>query len=124
MRPEFYLIPLVALLALVCGRSLRRMRKKMAAMEEARDRIQQEETRVFAFLHGLGEALSAETRAEDLHRLIVDGALRIVDGHGGALYSPQLKGDGLRRSFGTPQDSVIFDVPPEATASPDLLRTF
>ena len=124
MRPEYYFILIALLLALIFWRSVRRMQGKMAEMAQERERIQQEEARVFAFLHGLGEALSADTRAEDLHRLIVDGALRIVDGHGGALYSPQLKGDGLRRSFGTAEDSVIFDVPAESATSPDLLRTF
>ncbi len=124
MRAEYYLILVVAAMALVCWRIVRRMREKMQALDRAREQIQEEETRVFDFLHGLGEAFSADHSAEDLHRLIVDGAMRIVDGHGGALYLPQLKGDGLRRSYGTVQDSVIFEVPEEAAKSPDLLRTF
>jgi sigma-B regulation protein RsbU (phosphoserine phosphatase) len=124
MRPEYYLIFIVAAMALVFWRIVQRMRRKMEELDQARARILQEETRVFDFLHGLGEALSAETRADDLHRLIVDGAMRIAEAHGGALYLPQLKGEGLRRSYGTAQDSVIFDVPEEATKSPDLLRTF
>src|SRR4051794_37138012 len=114
MRLEYYLILIVAAMALIFWRVVRRMRGKMEELDRARERILQEETRVFDFLHGLGEALSAETGAEDLHRLIVDGAMRIVDAHGGALYLPQLKGDGLRRGYGTGQDSVIFDVPEEA----------
>src|SRR3954465_8547189 len=114
MRPEYYLILVVAAMALVFWRIVRRMRLKMEALDRAREHILQEETRVFDFLHGLGEALSAENRAEELHRLIVDGAPRIVDAHGGAFCLPQLKGDGLRRSYGTAQDSAIFDVPEEA----------
>jgi len=37
------------------------------------------------FLHGLGEAF-ANDPAGDLHRLIVEGATRILDARGGALY--------------------------------------
>ena len=124
MRLEHYLLLGGAVMALIFWRAMARMRAKMAVMERAREQIQQEETRVFDFLHGLGEALSAEMREEDLHRLIVEGAMRIVDAQGGALYLPHAKGDGMRRSFGTETGSVIFEVPGEAAKSPDLLRTF
>ena len=55
-------------------------------LERSNEEIQVEETLVFDFLHGLGEAFTETIRAADLHRLIVEGAVRILDAHGGALY--------------------------------------
>ncbi len=113
-----------AVVALLTYRAYRRVRARLASVDKARERIQQEETRVFDFLHGLGEALSADTKPEDLHRLIVEGAMRIVQADGGALYLPTPKGEGLRRGFGTTESSVIFDLPDDARRSPDVLRAF
>src|SRR4030095_5868636 len=64
----------------------RRQRAQITNLETARARIQLEETRVFDFLHGLGTALSEEAQQSDLHRLIVEGAQRILNAHGGSLY--------------------------------------
>lgn len=60
--------------------------RKIAEVERQRAELEIEETRVFDFLHGLGEAFSEGVRAADLHRLIVEGAVRILEAHGGALY--------------------------------------
>ncbi len=62
------------------------MSRKVAASERARADIEVEETRVFDFLHGLGEAFSEGVRSADLHRLIVESAVRILNAQGGALY--------------------------------------
>src|SRR5258707_15680353 len=81
----------LALLALFTGVFLyvyRRQREMIEALRRAREKIQLEETRVFDFLHGLGAALTAVSKPTDLHVLIVEGALRILDAHGGALYLP------------------------------------
>src|SRR5436190_22902829 len=121
---EIFLSLVVAVIAVAFVRTYRSMRAKLAAVDHAREKIQQEETRVFDFLHGLGEALSAEMRSEDIHRLIVEGAMRIVEAHGGAIYLPHGKAEGLRRGFGTGEESIIFDIPAEAEKSPDLLKTF
>ncbi len=55
-------------------------------LERSNEEIQVEETLVFDFLHGLGEAFTETIRPRDLHRLIVEGATRILDAHGAALY--------------------------------------
>lgn len=60
--------------------------RKIAEVERQRAELEIEETRVFDFLHGLGEAFSEGVRTADLHRLIVEGAVRILEAHGGALY--------------------------------------
>lgn len=66
--------------------ALRDQRKRMKGLEQDNIRIQTEERRVFDFLHGIGEALKDEAHLADLNGLIVEGALRILEGQGGGLY--------------------------------------
>ncbi len=80
---------LYALLAIaICGWVFTtfRQRRKVHALERSKEEIQVEETLVFDFLHGLGEAFRETIKPHDLHRLIVEGATRILDANGGALY--------------------------------------
>ena len=77
----------------------RRQVREIASLIVAREKIALEETRVFDFLHGLSTALNEEARAADMHRLIVEGALRIVDAHAGALYLADRQGEQLRPAF-------------------------
>lgn len=60
--------------------------RKITELEKARTAIQVEESRVFDFLHGLGEAFSEGARSSQLHRFIVEGAIRILEARGGCLY--------------------------------------
>ena len=48
---------------------------------------------------GLGEAFSDTIRSNELHRLIVEGATRILDAHGGALYVTDRTGGKLTPAF-------------------------
>src|SRR5438477_10979465 len=73
----------------------RRQRIRVHALERSNEEIQVEETLVFDFLHGLGEAFRETIRPHDLHRLIVEGATRILDAHGGALYLSDRSGNKL-----------------------------
>ncbi|MGC3990016.1 MAG: SpoIIE family protein phosphatase [Chthoniobacteraceae bacterium] len=61
-------------------------RRRFLELDKAREDVVVEETRVFDFLHGLGAAFHRDLRTEDLHRLIVEGAMNILDAQGGALY--------------------------------------
>ena len=65
---------------------LRRQREVIRGLRRDNAKIQTEERRVFDFLHEIGEALKDDTHAADLNRLIVEGALRILDAQGGVLY--------------------------------------
>src|SRR5438876_10938866 len=60
--------------------------RRTRSLERSHEEIQVEDTLVFDFLHGLGEAFRETIRPQDLHRLIVEGATRILDAQGGALY--------------------------------------
>src|SRR5471032_2220540 len=85
MRPTFLLALFIAALAGWIVTALRQYRR-IRQLERSKEEIQVEETLVFDFLHGLGEAFRETIRPADLHRLIVEGATRILDAHGGALY--------------------------------------
>src|SRR5881398_429174 len=93
---------LYALLAIaICGWVFTtfRQRRKVHALERSKEEIQVEETLVFDFLHGLGEAFRETIKPHDLHRLIVEGATRILDAHGGALYLSDRSGNKLAPVF-------------------------
>jgi sigma-B regulation protein RsbU (phosphoserine phosphatase) len=112
---------LLALLALASGVFVyvyRRQREMIVALRRAREKIQLEETRVFDFLHGLGAALSSASKPSDLHVLIVEGAMRILDGHGGALYLADRHGDLLRPAFATRNCPPFFSVPENIASEP------
>ena len=78
-----------------------RQRWRIRALERSNEEIQVEENLVFDFLHGLGEAFRDVIRPHDLHRLIVESSVRILDAHGGALYMADRTGTKLdaRLSF-------------------------
>jgi len=46
--------------------------RKIRKLERSHEEIQVEETLVFDFLHGLGEAFRESIRPSELHRLIVE----------------------------------------------------
>jgi phosphoserine phosphatase RsbU/P len=96
----------VALLVLVG-----KQRKAIEDLKRAREELQAEENRVFDFLHGLGEAFSENLRSSDLHRLIVEGATRIIDAHGGALYLVDRTGKLLVPSFISKSCPPLVDIP-------------
>src|SRR5919197_1887758 len=73
--------------------------RRIRRLERSHEEIQVEETLVFDFLHGLGEAFRGAIRPQELHRLIVEGAVRILDAHGGALYVKDRTGGRLMPGF-------------------------
>src|SRR5947208_256360 len=105
---------IIALFAVVAGGFFfvyRRQRATIAGLNRARDKIELEEKRVFDFLHGLGTALSETSRPADLHVLIVEGALRVLEAGGGALYVSDHKSDQLRPTFVSRACPPFFEVP-------------
>src|ERR1043165_2915736 len=87
--------------------------QRIRALERSKEEIQVEETLVFDFLHGLGAAFTETIRAADLHRLIVEGAARILDAHGGALYMMERAGGKLALAYRSKGCPPFVDVPPE-----------
>jgi sigma-B regulation protein RsbU (phosphoserine phosphatase) len=103
-------------------------RQRIRRLERSHEEIQVEETLVFDFLHGLGEAFRGTIRPQELHRLIVEGAVRILDAHGGALYVADRTGGRLMPGFISKGCPPLVDVPQEllqqAAANPITLETF
>ena len=102
--------------------------RRIRRLERSHEEIQVEETLVFDFLHGLGEAFRGTIRPQELHRLIVEGAVRILDAHGGALYVADRTGGRLMLGFISKGCPPLVDVPPDilqqAAANPIALETF
>lgn len=73
--------------------------RKVSDLERKRAELQLEEDRVFDFLHGLGEAFAEGVRSQDLHRMIVEGAVRILNAHGGGIYLADRAGHSMSASF-------------------------
>src|SRR5450432_2261002 len=103
-------------------------RKRIRQLERSTEEIQIEETLVFDFLHGLGEAFTETIRAADLHRLIVEGATRILDAHGGALYMMERAGGKLAPAYISkgcpPFVHVSQEVLQKAATTPSVLENY
>src|SRR5213593_1056039 len=102
--------------------------RRIRRVERSHEEIQVEETLVFDFLHGLGEAFRETIRPQELHRLIVEGATRVLDAHGGALYMTDRAGSKLGPAFVSKGCPPLVDVPPnilqQAAAAPAALESF
>jgi len=102
--------------------------RRIRRLERSHEEIQVEETLVFDFLHGLGEAFRETIRPQELHRLIVEGATRVLDAHGGALYVTDRTGGKLTPAFISQGCPPLVDVPQnilqQAAAAPIALESF
>src|SRR6476661_61778 len=112
MWPIVFLGLLIASLA-AWAFSWWRQRVRILQLERSKEEIQIEETLVFDFLHGLGEAFTETIRAADLHRLIVEGASRILDAQGGALYMMERAGTRLAPTFISSGCPPLIELPQE-----------
>src|SRR5881392_1931381 len=127
MRPNIFFWLLIACLAAWIY-TLLRQRRSIRRLERSQEEIQVEETLVFDFLHGLGEAFSETIRPTDLHRLIVEGATRVLDAQGGALYLTDRTGTKLVPTFVSKGCPPLVDVPPhilqQTAGTPVALENF
>src|SRR5213593_4555136 len=102
--------------------------QRIRRLERSHEEIQVEETLVFDFLHGLGEAFRETIRPQELHRLIVEGATRVLDAQGGALYVTDRTGGKLTPVFISKGCPPLIDIPPnilqQAAANPVALESF
>ena len=105
-----------------------RQRQALRATQRRLDDVKTEEHRVFEFLHGLGSAFSDALRPTELHRMIVEGAGRILDAHGGALYLVDRSGALLIPTFISKGCPPLVAVPPhilqQAVAMPVALDSY
>ncbi len=124
-----YLFPGLLLAALVGWFStLWWQHRRIQELERSKEEIEVEETLVFDFLHGLGEAFRETIRPRDLHRLIVEGATRILGAQGGALYMADRTGLKLAPAFVSNGCPPLVEVPDnilqQAITVPATLENF
>src|SRR2546421_5082310 len=102
--------------------------QRIRRLERSHEEIQVEETLVFDFLHGLGEAFRESIRPQELHRLIVEGATRILTSRAGAFYIGERPGQKLPPAFIWTGRPPLVDIPPnilqQAAATPTGLERF
>ncbi len=105
-----------------------RQRWRIRRLERSNEEIQVEENLVFDFLHGLGEAFRDVIRPHDLHRLIVESSVRILDAHGGALYMADRTGTRLKPAFLSKGCPPLVEVPDrilqQAASTPVALDSY
>ena len=105
-----------------------RQRWRIRRLERSNEEIQVEENLVFDFLHGLGEAFRDVIRPHDLHRLIVESSVRILDAQGGAIYLVDRTGARLKPGFlskGCPPLVAVPDrILQQATTTPVALDSY
>lgn len=119
-----------ALLILLLGASialaiiLGAQRRRVGQLKRSRLEIKQEEGRVFDFLHGLGAAFCEGVCPGELHRLIVEGAVRILSATGGALYLVDRDENRLIPSFFTEDTPPLVVIPDFINQSAPALLSF
>ena len=105
-----------------------RQRWRIRLLERSNEEIQVEENLVFDFLHGLGEAFRDVIRPHDLHRLIVESSVRILDAHGGALYMADRTGTRLKPVYLSKGCPPLVEVPDrilqQAASTPVALDSY
>ena len=125
---QFLLFGLLVVALLGWLLTYQRMRWRIRALERSNEAIQVEENLLFDFLHGLGEAFRDVIRPHDLHRLIVESSVRILDAHGGALYLADRAGMRLMPAFLSRGCPPLVDVPEhilqQAAIAPLALDSF
>lgn len=100
---------------------IRRLRRRV-------EELQTEENRVFDFLHGIGEAFSDGVRSFELHRLIVESSMRILDARAGALYLADKTNSSLTPCHLSAGCPAFVEVPPHVSERahdiPEALQSF
>lgn len=73
--------------------------------------IVEEERRMFSFLHDLGEAISREDSHMSMYRLIVEGAMKVMESSGGALYLLDANESSLVPRYHSDKCIPLVDIP-------------
>lgn len=115
-----FIIIVLSLLLAACASALVLISKKkdQAILDLLREEqaIVEEERRMFGFLHDLGEAITREDTHSAMYRLIVEGAMRVLESNGGALYLLDHTGKALVPRFHSDHCAPLIDLPERIAA--------
>lgn len=124
----YLLIALLFLLSAGFFFFLRQQNKTIAQLQKDRDAIEGEEHRLFDFLHGLGNALQTDYSENNMHRYVVEGIIRVLEGNGAALYMLNESGEKLVPKFisgGCPPLIALPDsVMAQSTEKPSAMTSY
>ena len=119
---------LCALLFAAVFFAMRKSRNRVRGLERRLQELQKEEDRVLDFLHGIGAAFSEGVRSSELHRLIVESSLRILDAQAGALYLTNKTDTALTPAFITSGCPPLVEIPQhiltQAASNPAVIESF
>ncbi len=87
------------------------LRREESQLRQSMLSIRQEESRIFNFLHSLGETFTEQLDKRGLYRMIVSGAVDVMKAQGGALYLADRKLQRLLPSFISPGCRSLVPVP-------------
>lgn len=93
--------------------ALNRQRKRAKSIRRRFNAMEDEEERMFTFLHDLGAAIENEPSSAVLSRIIVDGIDKVVTARGGAIYFLNPENDFLNPSYISEDCPALVTVPPE-----------
>jgi sigma-B regulation protein RsbU (phosphoserine phosphatase) len=102
----------------------RALRAQIVQAQHLREKAELEESRIFDFLHSLGEAFSTDLRPDDLHRLMVESAARILNAHGGALFTVNRDGLGLSARFISRGCPPLLEMPPHLAGQEGAAQSY
>ncbi len=100
---------IVAILLLI----LRNQRRKTQHIRHKFNDFEEEELRMFTFLHDLGLAIENEPSPSLLSRIIVDGIDKVVTARGGAIYFVNPEGNFLNPSYISEECPPLIGIPVE-----------
>jgi len=101
------------LLIIVLLLALRNQRQKAKDTRRKLHEFQNEEQRMFTFLHDLGQSIESESSSTVLSRIIVDGIDKVVTARGGAIYFVNQEGDFLNPSYISEECPPLIGIPVE-----------
>jgi phosphoserine phosphatase RsbU/P len=101
---------LVAVILLI---ALRNQRRRVKSIRRRFHQLEEEEHRMFTFLHDLGLAIENEPSPSVLSRIIVDGIDKVVAARGGAIYLVNADNGFLSPSYISEECPPLIGIPVE-----------
>jgi sigma-B regulation protein RsbU (phosphoserine phosphatase) len=113
--PDPFVIGLTISLMVVAALlvALQNQRRRNKRIRGRFDDLEEEEKRMFSFLHDLGEAIGSEPSPSVLSRIIVDGIDKVVKARGGAVYFLGADGSYLHPSYISEDCPPLIGIPVE-----------
>lgn len=93
--------------------ALRNQRQKAKIIRKKFNEFENEEHRMFTFLHDLGQSIASEHSSAGLSKIIVDGIDKVVTARGGAIYFVNQENNFLSPSYISDECPPLIGIPVE-----------